>query len=150
MRSLVCRPVELYDWLLFLHVLSAFALVGALTVFWALVVGTRPAKPVLTQDAAATIVRPANVLVIAGTLGTILFGIWLAIDHDDYQVWDAWILASLVLWAVDGWLGQEAGKAFTKAMDGSLEARRRGLLFHTAASVVVLVILILMMFKPGA
>jgi uncharacterized membrane protein len=104
----------------------------------------------LSQDAAGAIVRPANVLVIAGTVGTLIFGVWLAIDHDDYQVWDGWILASLILWAVDGALGDQAGKAFTKAMDGSLEARRRGLLFHSAASVIVLVILILMIFKPGA
>lgn len=142
--------MSFYDWLLFLHVLSAFLLVGAMATFWALVVATKPNGPLLTQAAAGTIARPTNVLVIAGTVGTLIFGIWLAIDHDDYQVWDGWILASLILWAVDGWLGDRAGKAFTKAMDGSLEARRRGLLFHSAASVVVLVILILMIFKPGA
>jgi hypothetical protein len=142
--------VEFYDWLLFLHVLSAFLLVGALTTFWALVLGTRPARPLLAQDAAGAIARPANVVVIAGTVGTLIFGIWLAIDHDDYQVWDGWILAALVGWAISGWLGDQSGKAFTKAMGGSLEDRRRGLLFHTGASLVVLVVLILMIYKPGA
>jgi hypothetical protein len=142
--------VELYDWLLFLHVLSAFALVGALTVFWALVFATRPNAPMLSQDAAGAIARPTNVLVIAGTVGTVIFGIWLAIDHDDYQVWDAWILASLVLWGLSGWLGDQSGRAFTRAMEGSLEHRRRGLYLHSAASAVVLVILILMIYKPGA
>lgn len=142
--------MDWYDWLLFLHVLSAFALVGALTVLWALVLATRPARPVVTGEAAAAIVRPANVLVVAGTLGTIVFGIWLAIDHDDYRVWDGWILASLVLWAVGSGLGDRAGKAFTRALDGSLEARRSGLVLHSAATVVVLAILILMIFKPGA
>ena len=142
--------MEFYDWLLFLHVLSAFMLVGALTTFWTLVVATRPTAPVLSQNAAGAIARPTNVIVIAGTVGTLVFGIWLAIDSDNYQVWDGWILASLVLWAVDGWLGNQAGKAFTLAMEGSLEQRRRGLVFHTAATVVVLVILILMIFKPGA
>ena len=142
--------MELYDWLLFLHVLSAFSLVGAMTVFWALVFGTRPNAPMLSQSAAGAIARPATVLVGVGTVGTLIFGIWLAIDHDDYQVWDAWILAALVLWAISGGLGDRAGKAFTKAMDGSLEDRRRGLVLHSASSVVVLVILILMIFKPGA
>jgi hypothetical protein len=142
--------VELYDWLLFLHVLSAFLLVGAMTTFWALVVATRPNAPMLTQDAAGVIARPTNVVVIAGTVGTLIFGIWLAIDHDDYQVWDGWILAALVGWAISGWLGDQSGKAFTRAMDGSLGHRRRGLLFHTASSVVVLVVLVLMIFKPGA
>jgi uncharacterized membrane protein len=142
--------MEWYDWLLFLHVLSAFLLVGSLTAFWALVAGTRPSAPLLTQDAAGAIARPTNVLVIAGTVGTIVFGIWLAIDHDDYQVWDGWILASLVLWGVSGALGARSGRAFTKAMEGSLEERRRGLVFHTGASIAVLAILILMIFKPGA
>jgi uncharacterized membrane protein len=142
--------VELYDWLLFFHVLSAFALVGAVTVFWALVFATRPNAPMLSQDAAGAIARPTNVLVIAGTVGTLIFGIWLAIDHDDFQIWDGWVLAALVLWAVSGGLGDRAGKAFTKAMGGSLEDRRRGLVFHSASSVVLLVILVLMIYKPGA
>ena len=142
--------MEWYDWLLFLHVLSAFLLVGSMTAFWALVVGTRPARPVLTQDAAGAIARPTNALVVAGTVGTLVFGIWLAIDHDDFQVWDGWVLASLVLWALAGGLGERSGKAFTKAMEGSLEERRRGLLLHTGSSAAVLVILILMIFKPGA
>jgi hypothetical protein len=142
--------VSFYDWLLFLHVLSAFLLVGALTTFWALVLATKPSAPLLTQVAAGTIARPTNVIVIAGTIGTLIFGIWLAIDHDDYQVWDGWILAALVGWALSGWLGDQSGKAFTKAMDGSLEQRRRGLLFHTASSVVVFIVLVLMIYKPGA
>jgi hypothetical protein len=142
--------VSFYDWLLFFHVLSAFFLVGALATFWALVLATKPASPLLTQAAAGTIARPTNVLVIAGTVGTLIFGIWLAIDHDDYQVWDGWIIAALVGWALSGWLGDQSGKAFTQAMDGSLEQRRRGLLFHTASSVVVFIVLVLMIFKPGA
>ena len=42
----------------------------------------------------------------------LVFGIWLAIDLDAYQLWDGWILASLVLWADGGWAGGKAGKAF--------------------------------------
>ena len=145
--------MELYDWILFLHVLSAFALVAALTVFWTLVLATRPASPVLSQEASGHVARPTGAVVAAGTVGTLLFGIWLAIQADDYQVWDPWIVASLVLWAVTGGLGDRAGKSFTRAMAGGDEAvghRRRGLRFHTGASVVTLVILILMIFKPGA
>jgi hypothetical protein len=143
--------VAFYDWLLFLHVLSAFALVGALAVFWALVLATRPAAPLLSQSAAAGIVKPTNILVIAGTVGVLVFGIWLAIDHDDYQVWDGWILGSLILWAVSGWLGDRSGKAFTKAMQPEhATARRPGLIYHTGASVAVFAILVMMIWKPGA
>jgi hypothetical protein len=142
--------VSFYDWLLFLHVLSAFLLVGALATFWALVLATKPSAPVLSQEAAGLVARPANAVVIAGTIGTLVFGVWLAIDHDDYQVWDGWILAALVGWVISGWLGDQSGKAFTRAMGGSLEDRRRGLLFHTGSSLVVLAVLVLMIFKPGA
>lgn len=145
--------MELYDWILFLHVLSAFSLVAALTVFWTLVLATRPASPVLSQEASGHVVRPVTVASIAGTVGTLLFGVWLAIQSDDYRVWDGWVLASLVLWAVAGGLGDQAGRSFTRAMAGEDEApgqRRRGLLFHTGASAVVVVILLLMIFKPGA
>jgi hypothetical protein len=142
--------VEFYDTLLFIHVFSAFLLVGALTAFWALVLATRPGSPLLSQDAAGAIARPINVVVIAGTVGTLIFGVWLAIDHDDYQVWDGWILAALVGWVLSGWLGGQSGREFTRAMDGSLDARRRGLLFHTGSSLVVLVVLVLMIYKPGA
>ena len=138
------------DWLLVLHVISAFALVGGMATFWTLVFATRPGQPLLSQDAAAGIVKPTNVLVIVGTVGTVLFGIWLAIDLDPYHVWDGWVLAAIILWAIAGLLGDRAGKAFTKAMGGSLDDRRRGLLFHAAGSVVVLIILVLMIWKPGA
>lgn len=139
-----------YDWLLFLHVLSAFALVGAMAAFWGLVAATRPGAPMLSQAAAGRLARPTNVVVIAGTVGTLVFGIWLAIAHDVYQVWDGWVLGSLVLWGLSGYLGDQSGKAFTRAMEGSLEERSRGLRFHTAGSAAIFVILVLMIWKPGA
>ena len=45
-------------------------------------------------------------------MGAIIFGVWLAIYLDAYQLWDGWILASLVLWAIGGWAGGQAGRAF--------------------------------------
>ena len=41
----VLPAMDLYDWLLFLHVLGAFVAVGALTALWALILGTRGATP---------------------------------------------------------------------------------------------------------
>ena len=37
-----------------------------------------------------------------GSLGTIIFGVWLAISLDAYQVWDGWVIAAIVLWAARG------------------------------------------------
>jgi Predicted integral membrane protein (DUF2269) len=139
--------VNLYDWLLFLHVLSAFLAVGALTALWALVLGTRTGTQALAPEFAMRFGRSGGILVGVGMIGAIVFGIWLAIDVDGYELWDPWILASLVLWAFSGWAGGEAGKAFTADPVGR---RAAGIRFQALNTVGVLVILVLMIWKPGA
>ena len=139
--------MDLYDWVLFLHVLSAFLAAGALTALWALVLSTRPAGPILAPDSALRFGRPAGILVGAGLVGTIVFGIWLVIDVERYELWDAWILASLVLWAVATWAGTQAGKAFASDPVGG---RQAGIRYQALNSIGVVVILVLMIWKPGA
>ena len=139
--------MDLYDWLLFLHVVSAFIAVGALTALWGLILGTRGAPPLFDQGTAMTYGRTAGILVGVGMMGAIIFGVWLAIYLDAYQLWDLWILASLVLWAIGGWAGGQAGRAFES---DPIAGRAAGIRFHTINSVAVLLILILMIWKPGA
>jgi uncharacterized membrane protein len=139
--------VDLYDWLLFLHVLSAFLAVGALTALWALVLSSRVGTPMVSPDSAMRFGRSAGILVGVGMMGAIIFGIWLAIDVDGYELWDGWILASLVLWAIAGWAGGQAGRAFEA---DPVAGRAKGIRFHAIASIGVLLILILMIWKPGA
>ena len=138
--------VDLYDWLLFLHVLSAFFAVGALAALWGLILGTRGTAPMLDQRSAMTYGRAAGILVGVGMMGAIIFGVWLAIHEEAYQVWDGWILASLVLWAIGGWAGGQAGRAFESGPGG----RAAGIRFQTINSVAVVIILALMIWKPGA
>ena len=142
----------MYDWLLFLHVLSAFLLVGAMTFFWALLIATRPSAPLFGGSASLALSRPASIAVAVGVAGTLIFGVWLAIYVDEYQVWDGWILASLVLWAIGTATGERSGKALTPVGDElpTREARRRGTILHAISSASALVILILMIWKPGA
>ena len=139
----------MYDWLLFFHVLSAFLLVGALTYFWALVLATRPGRNMFSGATSLTLARPASIAVMIGVAGTLIFGVWLAIDVDGYEVWDGWILASLVLWVIGAGAGERSGRALTPVGD-VYPNWRRGVLLHTVASVAALVILILMIWKPGA
>jgi hypothetical protein len=136
----------LYDWLLFMHVLGAFIAVGALTALWGLILGMRGARPLMDQRSAMIYGRTAGILVGVGMVVALAFGIWLAIDLDAYQLWDGWILSSLVLWAIGGWAGGQAGKAFEIGPEG----RAAGIRFQTINSVAVLLILILMIWKPGA
>jgi len=138
--------VDLHEWLLFLHVLGAFVAVGALTALWGLILGTRGTAPLFDPPSALQFGRVSGILVGVGMTTALVFGIWLAIDLDAYELWNGWILASLVLWAIGGWAGGQAGKAFESGPGG----REAGIRFQAINSVGVLVILVLMIWKPGA
>ena len=159
--------MDLNDWILALHLLSAFALVGALTLFSIMIVALWQADEPGKVDAFMRIGRIGNVLVIAGVLGTVLFGLWLAISVDAYAVWDGWVIAAIVLWAVGSELGRRAGVAYGAAGARAHEAIAAGanepspdlaatfgaspaLRFHIGSSIAVLLILIDMIWKPGA
>ena len=136
-----------HDWLLFFHVLSAFILVGALTALWGLIWATRPAASLLDATEARRFGQLGGPLVGVGMIGTIAFGIWLAIEVDGYEIWDGWIIASLILWALAGFTGGRAGREFERDPAGG---RAAGIRFQAVTSVLVLAILVLMIFKPGA
>jgi hypothetical protein len=142
-----------YHTLLFLHVLLAFVLVAAVTLFWALVIGTRPGRAALTPAAAMWLGRAGAIAVGIGSVGVLIFGIWLAIERPLYHPWDGWIVASLILWAIAVGTGQRAGRFFQRAAMSPGEAaalRRTGLRLQTVAGLSLIVILILMAWKPGA
>jgi hypothetical protein len=134
-----------YDWLLLLHVLSAFALVATVVTFSAFTLGAAADSRVLGV---------ANFLWAAGGLGTLVFGIWLAIYVDGYEIWDGWIIAAIVLWAIATELGRRAQLGYT-ALAGTGEGAavaeaRQATLMHWLRSLVVLVLLVVMIYKPGA
>jgi hypothetical protein len=136
--------VEVYDWLLFLHVMAAFALVVTVVVFSAFAFG-------LAED--ARVLAVGNVLWAIGGLGTLVFGIWLAIYVKGYEVWDGWIVAAIVLWAVASELGRRAqvGLSLPESRDAAVEAvRSRAFLMHWLRSLAVLALLVVMIYKPGA
>ena len=138
--------MELYDWLLFLHVLSAFVLAAAITAIWVQVAATRADAALLDGPQAGRFGGIAGPLAGIGGMGTIVFGIWLAIDLEGYDLLDGWILGSLVLWLIGTYTGERAGREFQRGPEG----RERGLRLHIIASVAVLLILVLMIWKPGA
>jgi Predicted integral membrane protein (DUF2269) len=160
--------VTFTDWLLFLHIASAFALVAALTTFWTIAIAARNVERPADSLRYFRIAKPANILVAVGTLGTLIFGIWLAIDFDAYQVWDGWVLAAIVLWAISAGAGQRGGQTYAEAakLAGRLDAERRGaepsaelksllqnrraMWLNIVSSAAVLLILIDMIYKPGA
>lgn len=110
---------------LFLHVLAAFMLAATTVMGSAVVLGAR---------APEATVRLSNVLWDVGGIGTLAFGIWLALD--EYSIVDAWILIAFVLWAAAYELGRRA--------------REQPLPWHWLRVVVVVALLIDMVWKPGA
>ena len=133
------------DWILSLHVLSAFAYMGALVLFWILVVAVRRTDLPVVTARMGPVARTGNVAVAVGAVGTIVSGVWLAISLET---------------------GRRAGTEYTNAMNkaeelevsgqtgpsAELAAMNRtstGLLMHTVSSIVALAILIDMIWKPG-
>jgi hypothetical protein len=159
--------VSLDDWILALHLLSAFALVGAMVLFWIVIVAMRNVDTVSLTLAYAPVASAGSIVVGVGSLGAFAFGVWLAIAKNEYQLWDGWVLAGLVLWAIGTPLGARGGKEYAKALTrarelreagqdasgGELRALNRsplGLRLHIVSSLIVLVIVADMIWKPGA
>ena len=136
----------MYDTLLFLHVLAASALVATVVIFSAFALGVATDSRVLAVG---------NVLWAVGGLGTLVLGIWLALYVKGYELWDGWIIAAIVLWAIATELGRRAQLGYT-ATTGSAEGAaatadaRQAALTHWLRSLVVLALLVVMIYKPGA
>jgi len=154
-----------YDWLLFLHVLAAFAMVGPTVIYW-LLVAWRTDRPSVAAGL-FRMARVADILIPVASVVALVFGVWLAIYVDGYELWDWWILAAIVLWVVYVATGSRTGRIFAPAGERARELvaagqdtpspelaamlrSREGLLFHTVSSATLVIILMLMIWKPGA
>lgn len=136
----------MYHTLLFFHVLAAFALVATVVIFTAFAIGWATDSRVLAVG---------NVLWTIGGLGTLGFGVWLALYIGGYHIYDGWIVAAIVVWAIATELGRRAQLGFTAQPSGEAEASpgfdaRQAALWHWLRTVAVLALLYLMIFKPGA
>jgi uncharacterized membrane protein len=157
--------MSLTDWLIALHVLSAFAWIAALLIYSVLVAALW--RTALPSDVVRLfrVSRVGDALIAIGMIGTIVFGIWLAVD--EYEIWDGWIITALVLWVAAAAIGGRTGatykvvndRARSLAADGqdapsselaALARSQRGLVLHVAGSVIALAILVVMVYKPGA
>jgi predicted integral membrane protein DUF2269 len=159
--------VSFDDWLLALHVLSAFAYVAGMIVFWVLIVAVRKTDTPEGTIRMAPVAKVGNATVGIGAVGTIVLGIWLAFSVGGYDIWDLWIIAAIVLWALAGAAGQRTGAAYMQGMTKAQELQTagqtgsstellalnrtsNGVVLHAVSSVLVLLIIIDMVWKPGA
>jgi uncharacterized membrane protein len=138
-----------YDVLLFLHVLAAFAAVTAVVLLTTVAVGVRggaDAAPFLRLSGLA------RTLWNVSGLGTLVFGVWLALDVEGYSLLDGWIIAAFVLWLIAGGTGAQVANTFYAAgqdADGASAIARTRVL-HAVMAVAVAALLVVMIYKPGA
>ena len=155
------------DWMLALHVLSAFTLVAGLILFWVLIVAVRRADTPDETLRMGPLTRVAEGAVGIGMGGTIILGIWLAFSVGGYNIWDGWIVAAIVLWLIAAELGrrtsaayvagvkkaqelQAAGQTGSNAELLALNRTSNGLVLQVLTSIVVALIILDMVWKPGA
>jgi uncharacterized membrane protein len=130
----------MYETLLFFHVLAAFFLVSGVVMYSAFALGS----PVNRMTRLV-----AESLWGAGALGTIAFGIWIALNRPEYSLADGWIIAALVLWVLAMGSGARASRGMRAPGDDSAITVDRGTLFaHWMRVLYVVLLLVDMIFKP--
>lgn len=136
-----------YSTLLFLHVISAFALVTAACLFLAIALGLRSERHAATALRLAPV---AGILWPVGGLLTIVFGVWLALHESQYSLADGWIIAAIVLWVIGSAIGGRLGAGYRKLAASGAAPDPATLALNLALVVTLVVILIDMIYKPGA
>ena len=154
--------MDTYDWLLFLHVLGAFLVLGGAVlagVFnFAALRRERPSE-------IAMLFKFARVGVASIGIGMVLTLVLGLVHHVGYGWGQTWIVLALVLWVLANALGGIGGGREKKtrelaerlategdAPSAELTARLRdpvGLALSWGSGIVIIVILALMIWKPG-
>jgi uncharacterized membrane protein len=157
--------VDLYQWLLALHVTGAFLLMGggaiAASLNLAALRRDRPSDIVLLFG----LVRFAVASIIVGSLLALVFGLWL-VHEAGYGYGDGWVVAALLLFILGNAMGGIGGRrdertaAYARelaqagdAPSAELRARVRdpiSLVLSYGSGLVLVAILALMVWKPGA
>ena len=125
----------MYHALLFFHMIAAFLLAVTIVMYSAVALGaTSSPRMLFVADRCWDV----------GGLGTLIFGIWLALNLEQYDFFDFWILLALALWFVATGLGQ----SIQRRMGGEDMAAVNAM--HWIRTIVVIALLVTMVWKPGA
>ena len=123
------------DWLLFLHLLAAFLLAVTVVMYSAVALGAAaPGRTLFVADRCWDV----------GGLGTLILGIWLALNLDQYDFFDGWIIGAIALWLVATGLGQSVQRRIAGGETSAIAA------MHWIRTLVIIGLLVLMIWKPGA
>ena len=132
---------DLAHWLLFFHLIAAFLLAVTVVMYSAVALGAAT-----TGRALFVADRCWDV----GGLGTIILGVWLVLKLDQYDIADGWIIGAIVLWFVATGLGQTVQRRLATNEQGAVATASAVNTMHWLRTLVVLGLLIIMVWKPGA
>ena len=125
----------MYHTLLFFHLIAAFLLAVTVVSYTVVALGASTGgRTLFVADRCWDV----------GGLGTLILGIWLALDLDQYDFWDGWILGAIALWFVATGLGQGTQRRLAADPGADIAA------MHWLRTLAVLGLLVLMIWKPGA
>jgi hypothetical protein len=152
--------VSFYDWMLALHLLSVFAVAASLVLFSALVVVGRRMSTLEETTLVFRLGRIGGPLNGVGMGLALAFGIILALKSSDFEIWNGWIIIAFVLWALVGAIGGWTGAYYTAAQRLADEGKESevierlrapyGVVLHIVTWILFLLLLLDMIFKPGA
>jgi hypothetical protein len=124
-----------YHTLLFFHLIAAFLLAITVVTYTAVALGaSTDGRTLFVADRCWDV----------GGLGTLVLGIWLALDLDEYGFFDGWILGAIALWVVATGLGQSTQRRLATDANADIAV------MHWLRTLAVLGLLVLMIWKPGA
>jgi len=155
------------DWIFAIHLLSAATLVGALVMSWILTIALRSVETAGTTLSFNRVAMVGATAIGVGLGGAIGFGIWLAILRDAFHVWDGWVIVAIILWCIATAAIARAVAEYRKPAEkareliasgqtgpsdelAALNRSSTGLLLRALASVAIVLIVIDMVYKPGA
>ena len=134
----------MYDTLLFLHILGAFIAFVTIVVFSAYALGVTAGRGSFALADVTWNVSGAMLLI---------FGVWLVLYLDSYELWDGWILGAIVLLGAASAFGARArleALAQIGALEGDEPTPAQVNAWHWLRTISVVAILVLMIWKPGA
>jgi hypothetical protein len=124
-----------YHTLLFFHLVAAFLLAVTVVAYTAVALGAAAGgRTLFVADRCWDV----------GGLGTLVLGIWLALNLEQYDFLDGWILGAIGLWVIATGLGDTVRR---RRADGETAAVAT---MHWLRTLAVLGLLVLMIWKPGA
>jgi hypothetical protein len=155
------------DWIFSLHLLTAATLVGGLVMSWILVIALRSVDLPQTTLAFNRVIMVASAAIVIGLVGTISLGVWTAILRPELRPWHGWAIGAIVLWGIATAAlvrsfveyarpAQKARELIAAGESGpsreltALNRTSTGLLLRALASAAVVLIVIDMIYKPGA